>query len=138
MAGNGKYARIAALLVAVITILVGVTGLVSPDSVSAFRRSYFTPAGLYAVGALRAAMGLALILASSRSRWPMLLRLLGAVMCLQATTANLLGLERARAVLEWESAHPALLRGGALIALASGCFMAFAVRSAAKNDGPGQ
>ena len=127
MRGRGKYIRIAALLLALFTIAVGVAGIVSPDRAMVLRREYYTPGGLYVGGAVRIAMGLVLILAASSSRWPIVLRALGAVMCLQAITANLLGLERARAVLEWEGAHAGFLRAGAAAAFVSGAFIAFAV-----------
>ncbi len=118
----------AALLVALFTIVVGIGGIVSPDSFMTLRRLYFaTPGRFYSAGAVRVAMGLVLILAASSSRWPRTLRALGAVVCLQGLTATLLGLERARAILEWEALHTALLRAGALVALASGGFVAFAV-----------
>ena len=118
----------AALLVALFTIAVGVVGIVYPDSVTTLRRLYFaTPGRLYAAGAVRVAMGLVLILAASGSRWPRTLRALGAVMCLQAFAATLMGPERARAILEWEAMHTALLRAGAGVALVSGGFIAFAV-----------
>jgi hypothetical protein len=121
--------RSAALFVAVFTIIVGIMGLISPDSVTAVRRLYFaTPVGLYAAGAVRAAMGLVVILCAPVSRAPKTLRALGAVMCMQALAATLLGPDRARAVLEWEAIQgTALLRVGAAVALATGCFLAFAV-----------
>ena len=119
--------RIAALLLAFFIIVASIAGIVSPDTMMTLRRSYYTPGGLYAAGAVRIAMGLVLILAASNSRWPMILRAFGALMCLQAITANLLGLERARAILEWEAIHPVLLRAGATAALFSACFIAFAV-----------
>ena len=118
---------IAALLLALFTIIVSVVGIVAPDSVMTLRRLYYTPGGLYAAGAVRVAMGLVLILAASSSRWPRTLRALGAVMCLQGLAANLLGLERARAILEWEAMHTALLRAGAVVALVTSGFIAFAV-----------
>jgi len=37
------------------------------------------------------------------------------------------GLDRARAILEWEAVHTGLLRIGALMALATGGFVAFTV-----------
>jgi hypothetical protein len=121
--------RSAALLVAVCTIIVGIAGLIYPDSVTTARRLYFaTPVGLYAAGAVRVAMGLAVILYAAASRAPKILRALGAVMCMQALTATLLGPDRARVVLEWETMQgTALLRVGAAVALAAGCFLAFAV-----------
>jgi len=119
--------RIAALLLALFTIVVSTAGVVSPDRMMALRRMYYTPQGLYVGGAVRAAMGLVLILAATNSRWPRILRALGAVMCLQALTANLLGLERARAVMEWEAIHTTLLRAGAVVALVASGFIAYAV-----------
>src|SRR5579871_3375641 len=112
--------RIAALLLALFIIVASTVGIVATDSAITFRR-------LYAAGAVRLAMGLVLIVAASSSRWPRALRMLGAVMCLQAIAANLFGIERARAIMEWEAMQgTALLRAGAVVALASGFFVAFA------------
>jgi len=120
--------RIAALLVALFTIVVGMVGIVSPDSVTTVRRLYFaTPVGLYGASAVRVAMGLVLILVAPTSRAPKTLRALGAVVCMQGLAAQLFGLDRARAILEWETMHTALLRTGAVVALATGGFVAFAV-----------
>ena len=129
--------RPAALLVALITIIVGVAGLVSPDSVTTVRRLYFaTPLGLYAATAVRVAMGIVLILCAPASRAPKTLRVLGAVMCLQGLAATIFGPERARTILEWESMQgPAVLRAGAAVALATGGFLAFAVTSHGPKNG---
>ena len=63
--------KIAALLVALITIAVGMAGIVATDNVIALRRLYFsTPGRFYAAGAVRIAMGLVLILAASGSAGP--------------------------------------------------------------------
>ena len=123
-----KDMRIAALPVALLSIVVGIAGIVSPNGGTALRRLYFaTPSRFYAASAVRIAMGLVLILAASISRWPRILRALGSVMCLQAIAANLFGIERARAIMEWEAMQgTALLRAGAVVALASGVFVAFA------------
>jgi hypothetical protein len=120
----------AVLLVALLTIVVGIGGIVSPDRFMAIRRLYYaTPSRFYAAGAFRMAMGLVLTLATSTiSRWPWTLRAMGAVMGLQALTGTLFGLQHARVIMEWEAAQaPALLRAGALVALASGGFIVFAV-----------
>jgi hypothetical protein len=92
------------------------------------RRSYFaTPGRIYAAGALRIAMGLVLILAAPVARWPMMLRVFGAMMCLQGLSAALMGAEHARVILEWEAVHTTLLRLGAIVALVTGVLMALAV-----------
>ena len=85
-------------------------------------------------------MGLVLILAASSSRWPRILRALGAVMCLQAIAANLFGIERARAIMEWEAMQgTALLRAGRRGGLTqrgfcSVCIYKEAVRGAEENS----
>lgn len=118
----------AALLVALFTVVVGVVGLVSPASLTAVRRQYLaTPTGVYTAGAVRVAMGLVVILGATASRAPRTLRVLGGLMCMQGLSATILGPEHARTVLEWETMRPALLRAGAIVALASGAFMVFAV-----------
>ena len=126
--------RIAALLVALTVVVVGIVGIVSPDSVTTVRRQYFaTPVGIYAAGAVRVAMGLVLILVAKVSRAPKILRTLGSVMCAQGLAATLLGLDRAQAILEWEVMHPVLLRAGAMVALASGGFIAVAVAKSSES-----
>ena len=131
-----KDMRIAALPVALLSIVVGIAGIASPDGGTMVRRLiYATPALFYAVVAVRSAMGIGLILAASSSRWPRMLRALGAVVCLQGLSATLLGLDHARAIMEWEGRQgPALLRAGATVALASGAFIVFAVRQGPSEE----
>jgi hypothetical protein len=131
-----KDMRIAALPIALLSIIVGIEGIISPDGGMAFRRLYFATPGLfYAVVAVRSAMGLGLILAASHSRWARTLRVLGAVVCLQGLSATLLGIDHARAVMEWEGMQGhGLLRAGAAVALASGGFIVFAVAQGASAE----
>jgi hypothetical protein len=119
----------AALLVALFSVGVGVAGLISPQRGTEIRRRYFaTPVRLYTAGAVRIAMGLVVILSAAASRAPKTVRALGAVVCAQGLSATLMGPEHARAVLEWETAQgTALLRVGAAMALAAGLFLGFAV-----------
>jgi hypothetical protein len=131
----GPPMRMAALLVGLFTVGIGVIGLVSPASVTAVRRQYFaTPAALYTAAAVRLTMGLVVILGATASRAPRTLRLLGALMCMQGLAAAILGPEHARTVLEWETMRPTLLRAGAAVALACGVFMVFAVITGHRPD----
>ena len=129
--------RIAALLVALLTIVIGIGGIISPDRGTEIRRLYFaTPVRLYTAAAFRVAMGLVVILSATASRAPKTMRALGAVMCMQGLSATLLGPEHARTVLEWETRQgPALLRVGAAVALAAGGFMTFALTGQRPNSG---
>jgi hypothetical protein len=59
-----KDMRIAAVPLALLSIAVGIAGIVSPDGGMTVRRLYFTTPDLfYAVVAIRVALGLGLILA---------------------------------------------------------------------------
>jgi hypothetical protein len=117
-----------AFLVGLFSVILGVVGLVSPDTVTTARRMYFAaPVSLYSAAAIRAVMGLVVLLSARASRAPRILLALGVVMCLQAVSATLLGPAHARTVLEWEAARPTLLRAGAIVAVVAGCMIAFAV-----------
>ena len=122
--------RYGALLAAFIYAVIGLLGLVSPDTLMSARQHVVsTPAGLYVAGATRVIIGLVLILVAPVSRAPKTLRVLGTVVCVQGLAATLSGVERARAVLEFEAMHTAYLPFGASLAFASGCFIAFTVVS---------
>ena len=120
--------RIAALLVALFVIVVGVVGIFTPDSLMTIGRYVVTPVGLYAIAALRVAIGLVLMLVAPISRVPRTLRVVGAVVLVAGLATPLFGVERTRAILDWESTQgTALIRVGAGLALAIGGFVAFAV-----------
>jgi hypothetical protein len=120
---------LAAWPIALFSIAVGVVGIASPEGGMTIRRlCYATPALFYSLVAVRSAMGLGLILAASSARWPAILRVLGALVCLQGLSATVLGLDRARAIMEWEGMQAsALLRAGAALSLAAGWLIVFAV-----------
>ena len=130
--------KIAALLLALFIIAVSLMGIFATDNAMALRRLYYaTPSRFYIAGAIRVAMGLVLILAASSSRWPRTMRAMGGVMCLQVLAANLFGIERARAIMEWEIAQGnAPLRAGAVVALASGCFVVLAFLKKPSQEAP--
>jgi hypothetical protein len=70
--------RSTTLAVALFAIVVGLVGLVSPESLVTIGRYVVTPAGLYAVTALRVGIGLLLMLVARTSRAPRTLRVFGA------------------------------------------------------------
>ena len=124
--------RIAILSIALLIIVFGLFGLVSPDMVMALRRQYVVnDYGMYAVAAVRLVLGVLSIRFAPASRAPKMLRVLGVLVCLQALVqavgATFIPLDRAQAILEWEGSHPGLLRLGAVVALSTGAFLAFAV-----------
>ena len=135
--------RSAALFVALFDISVGIVALCLPDWLMSVRRNYLaTPPGFYAVGAFYVAIGIVLFLFAPAPRMPKILRVLGAVTCARGIVAPLFGtVERALALLEWETMQgPGFLRAGAVVALATGGFVAYAViaprRRSVSRKGP--
>jgi len=117
-----------ALLLALFVIVVGIAGVVRPEILITVGRYVITPAGLYAVAALRVGFGLVLIFVALKSRAPRTLRALGAVVVVAGLATPLFGVERARAIFDWEAAHgTALIRVGAGLAIVLGSFLAFAI-----------
>jgi hypothetical protein len=120
--------RVAALLVALFVIGVGVAGILAPDSLMTIGRYVVTPVGLYAIAALRVAIGIVLMLVAPISRVPRTLRVAGAVVLVAGLATPLFGVERTRAILDWEATQgTVLLRVVAGLVLVIGGFLAFAV-----------
>jgi ribose/xylose/arabinose/galactoside ABC-type transport system permease subunit len=126
--------RYPALLVAAFITVVGITGVFAPDRLFENGRYVATPGGLYAIAAIRLAVGVVLLLVAQRSRTPRLLRTLGAIVLVAGLATPLFGVERTRAILDWESTQgTGLIRAGAVLALALGGFLAFAVTPARRT-----
>ncbi len=126
-----EWMRAAAFLVALFAIVIGAVGIVAPDSLTMPRQHLLETPGvvLYVAGPIRVAMGIVLILFAPRSRTPRLLRVVGVIMALQGIVPQFIGIDRERMILEQEvMLGHAALRAGAVVALASGCFIAFVVR----------
>jgi hypothetical protein len=120
--------RSLALLVALFIIVAGMVGIFAPGSLLTVGRYVVTPAGLYAIAVLRVGIGLVLMLVAPISRAPRTLRALGAVVLVAGLATPLFGVERTRAILDWENTQgTALIRVVAGLALAIGGFVAFAV-----------
>ena len=120
--------RIAALLVALFAIVIGVVGILTPDTLMTIGRYVVTPVGLYAIAAIRVAIGVVLMLVAPTSRAPRTLRVVGAIVLVAGLATPLFGVERTRAILDWESTQgTALIRVVAGLVLAIGGFIAFAV-----------
>ena len=123
------------LIIGVAVIALGVAGLVAPGVLVTIGREAVTPVGLYVVAVARVAIGLLLIGAAPASRTPRSLRVLGAIVVLGGLLTPVLGIGRARAILDWWSAlGPAYLRLPAVIALAFGAFIACAVGGSPRPD----
>jgi hypothetical protein len=118
-------------LVALIIVLAGLVGVVTPEGLLSIRQYVVTPAGLYAIAAVRCGIGCVLMAVSPRSRVPRTLRAVGALMIVAGVSTPLLGVERIRAILDWEAIQDtALLRIVAAMIVIVGGLLAVAVTPA--------
>ena len=119
--------RRAALLVGLAIAAVGVVGLVAPARLLNTAGAWLSPLTLYVVAAVRVLAGGILLAAARQGRAPTTLRVLGAIFLLNGLVTPAIGLQRARALLEWASLQSfALVRLAAVAALAVGVVVAYA------------
>jgi hypothetical protein len=117
-----------ALLVGILIVVLGLVGAVTPEALVTIGQRSVTSAGLYVVAAVRVVIGLVLLGASSASRMPRTIRVIGIVVLVAGLTTPFLGVERARVIMNWMLA-PGLvvMRLWALLAMAFGVFIIYAV-----------
>ena len=87
-------------------ITVGVIGFITPSALIWIAQRFGTPTEWYAIGAVRVALGLLLLSVAKTSRAPQMLRVVAFVPLLAglgALAMPLIGVERARATLDWWS-----------------------------------
>jgi len=122
--------RLLGLVVGAFVILWSAISFAAPDLRLSLERSVLTPAGLYAIAALRIAIGLVFVLTAPASRAPRTLRMLGLIVITAGVTTPWFGVTRARAVLDWwASAGPLLMRLDAGVGMALGGFLVYVFRS---------
>lgn len=123
--------KLAALLIGIFMMTVGVVGLVvpSPDEIRAYFGSFTaTAGGLYVVAAARIAIGLVFIRVAPASRSPRFLRGAGAIALALGVMTALVSVEVAQAILKWElEQRPAVFRLAAMFWLLFGAYVSFAV-----------
>jgi len=107
----------------------GIVGLMRTASLIRFvSGAWQTRAGLYLAVILRLVLGVALIGAASRSRFPDAIGILGIISIVAALVAPSLRFERLRAFVQWWAARPSgFIRAWALVAAVFGVFLMYAV-----------
>ena len=120
--------QLLALLVALLISLVGLTGVVSPETLASLGQHALTPVGLYVVAAVRIWIGVILMLAAPVSRAPRTLRVLGIIAIIAGVATPFIGIETSRRVMDWWLAQGYVhLRLHAGIAVVLGGLLAYAV-----------
>ena len=127
---KGPVMRLLGLVIGALVILGSAISFAAPDLRLSLERSMMTPAGLYAIAAMRIAVGLVFVLAAPASRAPRTLRVLGLIVIIAGLATPWFGVARAQAVLNWlESAGPLLMRLDAVVGMALGGFLVYVFRT---------
>jgi hypothetical protein len=131
---KGLAMRLLGLVIGALVILGSAIGFAAPDLRLSLERSVITPAGLYAIAAVRIAIGLVFMFAAPASRSLRTLRVLGLIVIIAGLATPWFGVTRARAVLDWlASAGPLLMRLDAGVGMALGGFLVYMFRAPARQ-----
>ncbi len=121
--------RLFGLVIGALVITGSAISLAALDLRLSLERSVITPAGLYAIAALRIVIGLVFVFAAPASQAPRTLRVLGLIVIVAGVMTPWFGVARARAVLNWlASAGPLLMRLDAVVGMAIGGFLVYVFR----------
>jgi len=122
--------RLFGLVTGALVIVASAISFAAPGLRLSLERSVMTPAGLYAIAALRIAIGLGFVLAAPKSRAPRTLRGLGLIVIIAGLSTPWFGVVRAQAVVNWlANARPLLMRLIAVVGMAIGGFLVYVFRT---------
>jgi hypothetical protein len=107
---QARLARYLAVAVAGIIIALGVAAAVAPGMVIAASQSIVSLTGILVAAALRCGIGVALLFVAGGSRAPAILRIIGALSLVAGLTMPFLGVDNAKARIEWEAEHMMFFR----------------------------
>lgn len=107
---NGSHKRLVAMAVVGVFIALGVAAAVAPNIYIAGSQYLVSPVGIYGAAAIRSGIGVALLLVARGSRAPTVLRIMGVALQIMGFTLPILGVDSAKARVEWEAEHTTFLR----------------------------
>jgi len=120
--------RFLTVVIGVVVLVVGLIGVVAPAALLRVADYATTPIGLYAAAAIRIGIGIVLILVAPSTRAPKLIRVFGGIAIAAGVITAVLGVDRARAIVTWETAQgTTLIRLSAVLAVVFGGYLVFAV-----------
>lgn len=121
--------KVLGYMVAALLLILGVVGLLTPARLFAMVQFTTTPLGVYVAAGVRVAIGLILIGAAARSRFPNVLRVLGALALTGGLATLFVGTKGAQTLAEWVGRSPGLtpIRVFGIFALVVGSFIAYAI-----------
>jgi hypothetical protein len=115
-----------ALLIALLMVSLGLTGVVWPEGVMHLASYSVTASGIYIVAAVRIVLGALLFFAAAATRTPKTIRVIGLIILVAGIVTALIPVERVQGLKDWLLAHgPNTLRIAACFPLAMGVFLAW-------------
>jgi uncharacterized membrane protein len=124
-----------ALGIAALLILVGLTGVLSPEGLMDLIKYSFTSTGIYVTAIARMVLGALLLVAATATRTPKTVRVIAVIIFLAGVATALLSAERAQVLKDWWMSHgPDALRIAACFPLAVGFFILFATLTKPRNS----
>ena len=125
-----RIAKLLAIVLGLAIAAIGVFGVAAPSALLEFGRLLQTTDALYLVATVRVMFGAVLLWVAPSSRTPKVLRVLGILIIIAGIVTPIFGIERSGAMFEWWSSQGALFtRAWAILAVAFGLFIAYAVLS---------
>ncbi len=115
-------------LLGVLTVLIGVWGVLAPLRMKSFVAGFGTFGGLWFAVAIRLVFGLALWFAAPVSRAPLFLQIMGALALIAAVILPFIGIDRFKALIDWwTSLSPKAIRINCLFPIVLGALILWAL-----------
>jgi hypothetical protein len=108
--GGEQLARFVTIAITSLFVLLGVAAAAVPGVIVASSQYLVSPVGIYAAAVIRCGIGLALLIVARGSRAPGILRVMGCVLLFMGLAMPFMGVDSARARIEWEAEHIPFLR----------------------------
>ena len=131
---TSRVIPVLAFLIGVLLIVQGLGGIVVPGVFVSVVRFFQAPSIIYVAAAVRIAIGIVLLCAVTGSRFPIFLRVFGALIVIGGALTPFYGAQFAHAILAlWASQGPGLVRLFAIVSLVLGLLTAYAAPATRRN-----
>jgi uncharacterized membrane protein len=127
--------KVIALFIAILIILLGLTGVLWPEGLMDLVKYSFTSTGIFVAAITRMVMGAVLLVVAPAARTPKTIRVIGVLIFLAGVATALTSGERAQLLKDWMVERgPDFLRIAACLPLAAGFFILVATLTKRRNS----
>ena len=127
--------KVIALVIAILIILLGLTGVLWPEGLMDLVKYSFTSTGIFVVAITRMVMGAVLLVVAPATRTPKTIRVIGVLIFLAGVATALMSPTRAQLLKDWMVERgPDFLRIAACLPLAAGFFILVATLTRPRNS----